>query len=95
MLRHTSKKVKKWFEDNNIEVMPWPGNSPDANPIENVWDYFEANIADIHFPNVDELYEAIKKVWLDISGDYIKKLIDSMKRRIQAIIKARGGSTRY
>ena len=65
------------------------------NPIENVWDYIEANIADIHFRNVDELYEAMKKVWLDISGDYIKKLIDSMKRRIQAIIKARGGSTRY
>ena len=75
--------------------MPWPGNSPDANPIENVWDYIEANIEDIHFHNVDELYEAIKKVWLAISGDYIKKLIDSMKRRIQTIIKARGGSTRY
>ena len=48
------------------------------------------NIADIHFRNADELYEAIKKVWLDISGDTIKKLIESMKRRIQAIIKARG-----
>ena len=65
------------------------------NSIENVWNYIEANIADIHFRNVDELYEVIKKVWLDISGDYIKKLIDSMKRRIQAIIKAHGGSTRY
>ena len=92
---HTSKKVKKWFEATNIEVMPWPGNSPDANPIDNVWEYIEANIADIHFRNVDGSYEAIKKVWLDISGDYIKKLIDSMKRRIQAIIKTRGGSTRY
>ena len=90
---HTSKKVKKWFEDNNIEVMPWPGNSPDANPIEIVGEYIEANIADIHFRNVDELYEAIK-VWLDICGDYIKKLIDSMKRRIQAIINVLGGSTR-
>ena len=75
--------------------MPWPGNSPDVNPIKNVWDYIEANIADIHIRNVDELYEAIKKVWLDVSGDYIKKLIDSMKRRIHAIIKARSGSTRY
>ena len=53
------------------------------------------NIADIHFRNVDELYEATKKEWLDISGDYIKKLIDSKKRRSQAIIKACGGSTRY
>ena len=30
---HTSKKVKKWFEENNVEVIPWPGNSPDLNPM--------------------------------------------------------------
>ena len=33
---HTALKVKDWFEDNNIETMPWPGQSPDLNCIENM-----------------------------------------------------------
>ena len=31
---HTSKISKAWFVDNKIEVLPWPGNSPDLNPIK-------------------------------------------------------------
>ena len=34
---HSSKGVKKFLTDNNIEVSDWPGNSPNLNPIENAW----------------------------------------------------------
>ena len=34
---HTAKKVKKFVSDHNLPLLPWPGNSPDLNPIENVW----------------------------------------------------------
>ena len=46
--------------------------------------------------NGRELREAIVKVWHHtISTEYVQTLIDSMPRRIDAVIKAKGGTTKY
>ena len=75
----------------------WPSNSPDLNPIENLWHILRGNIRKRkHQPrNRNQLIEALLEEWKKLDIDVINTLIDSMPRRLQAVIDAKGGSTKY
>jgi hypothetical protein len=34
--KHTSRRARNWFEENEIELLDWPPQSPDLNPIEHM-----------------------------------------------------------
>lgn len=36
-LKHTAKATQEWFKDNNVNVWEWLSQSPEHNPLENLW----------------------------------------------------------
>jgi len=42
--KHTAKLVQAWFRENDIDLLPWPPNSPDISIIENLWDHLDRRI---------------------------------------------------
>lgn len=93
--KHTAGVVKVWLQENEINIMSWPAQSPDLNPIENMWMIVKRNIGNKVFRNGDELFVELEKQWNEISDDYIKKLIASMPKRCSEVIKNNGYATKY
>ena len=90
------KNVKKFLEENHETMLDWPGSNPDLNPIKNLWAEMNDLVAEKQPSGGKALIETIKEVWVkDISVDYCKLLIASMPHRLQAVIKVKGGHTKY
>ena len=93
--KHTANLTKQWFEDNGVPVLEWPSQSPDLNPIENLWSILDANLKDRRPQNEAQLFDELKTGWENISLDLLQRLADSMPNRIAAVIKAKGYATKY
>ncbi|CAB5366696.1 unnamed protein product [Rhizophagus irregularis] len=94
---HTAKIARSFLTSSNIELFPWPAQSPDMNPIENIWSYIEVKIRqrDSQPSSVSQLEQWVKEEWNAVPADYYRNLIKSMPRQIQAVIAAKGSPTKY
>jgi len=97
---HTSAATMRFLEDNHIPVLDWPPHSPDLNIIEHVWLMLKRKLKSKRVArNKNELWENVEAVarelWSDSSTAEILNLYESMPNRIQAVIRAHGGNTKY
>ena len=54
--KHSAKVESEWLKKNKVEVMEWPSQSPDLNPIENLWTELKKHVRARKPKNVTELY---------------------------------------
>jgi transposase len=93
---HRANATKKWLQQNKIRCLPWPGNSPDLNPIENCWSVLKKRVGELKATSKQGLREALAQAWHhNLDQGYVARLIDSMPDRCRAVIKAKGGATKY
>ena len=83
--------------DGELYLLEWPPQSPDLNPIENLWAYFDFVIGDRSMMFRAQMWKLLEKTWEKIANDreLLRNLVDSMPRRIDAVLKAEGGPTKY
>ena len=95
--KHRCKVATAFLLKKRINCLPWPPSSPDLNIIEHVWDQLDHLIrARKSLPhNHEEMWIALQEEWGNISQESLDSLYESMPLRIQAVIKARGGNTKY
>lgn len=93
--KHTSKVVQRYLKTKGVNVLPWPAQSPDLNPIENLWAILDTRLKHRKCNNEDELFGVLKAGWEALDPQILKNLVDSMSRRCQAVIDAKGMPTKY
>lgn len=94
--KHKSHMVRMWLLYNCGHVIDTPAQSPDLNPIENLWVFLKKRVAKRQPKNMASLKTAISEEWQKIPTNYdLKKLIGSMKNRLQCVVDAKGFHTKY
>jgi hypothetical protein len=75
--------------------MVWPANSPGLNPIENVWRLLKHRIGR-RFPYTElDVRRYLEEEWIKLDIDDFIKYVREMLERVQAVIAAKGGHTRW
>ena len=97
---HFAATSEKWLAENvpaHWGKGTWPGNSPDLNPIENLWSILKDRLESRKKKpaNIGELKTALKEEWNNITAETIQNLILSMPSRIEAVISSKGNKTVY
>ena len=76
--KHTAKLTKKRFDDTGLFILDWPSQSPDLNPIENLWSILDAKLKDRTPQSEDELFQVLNEGWKVLSEDLLERLSDCL-----------------
>ena len=92
---HVARRTMNWFQEQGVHVMDWPPQSPDLNPIENLWSMLKSRLDRRESLNIPQLLDNARAEWNSFTAEDLQNLLNSMPRRINEVIAHRGGHTHY
>ena len=94
--KHTSVAARDFLVDNYINWWRTPAESPDINPIENLWHELKEYIRrEVKPTRQDELVNGIKDFWKTVDLAKCTKYIKHLRKVIPKIIELKGAATGY
>ncbi len=93
--KHTSLHARNFLESHNINWWKTPAESPDLNPIENLWHELKEFIRRETKPRTKELVGGILKFWDTATVAKCTKYINHLNKVIPKVIELQGSATRY
>ena len=94
--KHTSLHAREFINNNNINWWVTPPESPDANPIDNLWHEMKEFIRrEVKPRNKDELVQGIKNFWKTVNVSKCNKYIRHLRKVLPCIIELDGDATGY
>lgn len=94
--KHTSRKVQDFLAEKSINWWKTPAESPDCNPIENIWHELKEYIRREVKPRTKEqLVEGIQQFWATVDVQKCQKYIRHLRKVIPRVIELNGDATGY
>ncbi|KAK3557283.1 hypothetical protein QTP70_026274, partial [Hemibagrus guttatus] len=92
-----ARSIKTWMREFGVEELDWTAQNPDLNPIEHFWDELEQRLrARPSRPtSVPDLTNALLEERSKVPINTLLNLVESLPRRVEAVIAAKGGTTPY
>jgi hypothetical protein len=90
------KQYKRMGGGGDVSLLPmWPGNSPDLSPIENVWAYVDAEVAQKGCKTFEEFKAAVDKTFHCLPKSMCQNLMKSMPNRLERCVALEGAKIGY
>lgn len=90
--------VKSWNAKHggSIKLLgAWPPNSPDLNPIENIWGWMDGKISKLGCTTFPQFKEAVHQTLKKVPLSMVENLYKSMPKRMRLVVETGGGKTGY
>ncbi len=92
--KHTAWAMKEWLRKKHFKVLEWPSQSPDLNPIENLWRELKVRVAQRQPQNIIAL-EICMEEWAKIPATVCENLVKTYRKRLTSVIANKGYITKY
>lgn len=94
---HGTRRVREFMERSGVECLQCAACSPDCNIIETVWAIMKRRLQKerVHVTSRSAFIEVLTRAWDSVSQDTIRRLYDTIPKRLRAVMDAKGHATRF